>query len=155
MTTKVVMRKIGRGLVAEDQTSRDFLAAIKNGTEVTVQIKAPRNPVHHRLFMKLLSMIVEAGAWPYDVDSLLIWCKFRLGHVKRFSVGNRTFTVPKSIAFEEMGQPEFKKFFDRAIFYLCEEIIGTEDWESLRNEVLDACRDRRLDSQEQAYRDGR
>ena len=149
----IILRKEGRVLVAEDARSIGRLAKIKDGKEVLVEVTTPRNPKHQRLFEVLITKVAESGAWELSREALRDWCKFRTGHVNKFEIDGKLWVTPKSISPASMTQADFKEFFDRAIFYICREILGTDEWDTLRNEVEEACRDRRLDGQEQAFQE--
>ena len=145
--TKAVFRKNGYGLWAMCDESRKVMASIKDQKEVMVSVHAPRNPKHHRMFFALLNKVVESGAWgdgneeeygiDGSVDSLLLWVKFRLAHVDMVVVNGVRKYAPRSINFESMSQDKFRPFFDRAVYYLCSDIIGTDDWEKVRDEIVE------------------
>src|ERR1700722_14432479 len=59
-TTKIVMTKRGAGiLIAADEDARTVLDRIKDGADVMVEVRRPRNVRFHRLFFKLLDLIVD------------------------------------------------------------------------------------------------
>ena len=149
---KIVMRKQGRGLYAEDRAALEALEGIKDGRDVVVMVKKARNPKHTRLFEVLVSKVADSGAWDYDRESLRDWLKLRVGHVYKYYVGDKLVVRSKSLSEESMGQAEFKAFFDRAIWYMANEILGDEEWENLRREVLESTIDRRLESYERMRR---
>lgn len=119
---KAVFRKNGHGLYALCDASREALASIKDGRDVMVEVRAARNPAHHRKFFAMLKKVIDAGCWDYDQDALLDWVKFRVGHVNKVVVNGKLYVTPKSIAFESMDQPTFQKFYERAVYHLCAEI---------------------------------
>lgn len=124
--TKAVFRKNGHALYALCDASRDLLSALKDGKDVMVEVRAARNPAHHRKFFVMLQKVIDAGCWEYDLDALLDWVKFRVGHVNKVVVNGKLYVTPKSIAFESMDQASFQKFYERAVYYLCAEIAGPE-----------------------------
>lgn len=134
--TKALFRKSAAGLFPTDDESRELLRSIKEGAEVMVTAKVPRNPKHHRLLFKMLQKVAESGAWDYDVDALLEWVKHRVGHVRVIEVAGKRYVRTKSINFESMGQTEFRKFFERAVFYISTEILGAQDWKQLHDEFV-------------------
>ena len=135
--TKAVFFKNGRGLWAQCAESQKLLASIKDNKEVIVEVRAARNPKHHRLFFALLQKVCDSGAWDYDKDMLLEWVKHRTGHIRMIEVNGRRIYTSKSIAFESMGQDKFRDFFNRAVFYLCTEILKEQDWQAVRDEIWD------------------
>lgn len=124
--TKCAFLKNGRGLWAHTEQAQELLARLKDNREVMVEVRAARHPKHHRLFFKMLQMVIEAGSWDYDIDALLDWVKFRVGHVNRVEVNGKIYVTPKSIAFESMDQQAFQKFYERAVHRICSELAGPE-----------------------------
>lgn len=151
-SNKVVMRRKGQALIAEDGLAIALMKKIQDGKEVLVEIITPRNPKHQRLFEVLINKICESGAWDLGRDALRDWCKLRTGHVNKYVIDGKLWVVPKSISPASMTQAEFKDFFDRSIFYICKEIIGTNEWTDIRNEIEEACRDRRYNGQDAMMR---
>src|SRR5690606_1964863 len=94
-----------------------MLQAMQAGKQVMVNVHAPRNPRHHRLLFAIYQKLVDGGVWEGDQDSFLDWCKYGTGHVRSSidHMGNMHY-VPKSIAFESMGQDKFARFFDRVCY---------------------------------------
>lgn len=149
MTSKAVFMKNGRGLWAQCEASQEILAAIKDGTEVVVSVKAPRNPQFLRLYWACLGDIAKSGAWEWDDDLLDEWIKRRCGYVKVFDVNGQRIVKTRSIAIESMGEDKFRKFFDRAMYYVFTEIIGDPEWERLKNEMVERVEGRYRDPREQ------
>lgn len=126
-------------LVPLDDDGRAAVAALKPGRAVLVTIRAPRNVRHHRLLFRLLSMVIDGGAWEGNRDSLLDYVKVESHHVR--TVISRRYGVvyiPKSIAFEAMAQDEFRAWFDRAVYVICHRLLDREDWEAVRDEIVAA-----------------
>lgn len=128
---------IGACLVPTSQEGLDQIEALKADKEVMVHLHAARNPKHHRMFFALLNKVIDGGAWDGDLDSLMDAVKIATGHVER-SIGldGKVFYKIKSISFESMPQDKFSRFFDRACFYVSTRLLGNEDWQALRDEVI-------------------
>lgn len=124
--SKAAFRKNGHGLWALDEQAQEVMRSIKDGKDVMVTVRASRNPAHHRLFFAMLQKVIDAGAWEYDIDSLLDWCKFKVGHVSVMEVAGKRYVTPKSIAFESMPQDKFQRFYERAVFHICNELAGPD-----------------------------
>lgn len=149
MPSKAVFRKNGRGLWAQCDASQEILNAIKDGADVMVSVHVARNPKHHRLFFAVLNEIAGSGAWPYDAEALLEWVKHRVGHVVVIEAAGRRIIRSKSINFESMPQDKFRAFFDRAIYFLCTEILGEAEWEQFRDDLVNRLEQRYRDPREQ------
>lgn len=124
--TKAVFRKSNGALIPASDDADEIMRSIKDGREVMVDVRAARNPSHHRKFMKMLSKVIEAGSWDYDQDKLLTWCKFKVGHVEVIEINGRRYVSPKSISFESMPQDKFQRFYERAVYHICHELAGPE-----------------------------
>jgi hypothetical protein len=115
---KIICRKVGRTLVPVDDEGFDALAKVREGRDVTVEFKTPRNPRHHRLFFAIIKFVQDhsermAGASPDQIKTAL---KLATGYVETYvdrETGEACY-VPKSIAWESCDQTEFAKFFDEA-----------------------------------------
>ena len=116
MTIKLVMRRSGFWLIPTDGIQEKCLHRLKQGKEVEVEIKQPRNPQHHRLFFALLNITQHQTEDFPSTDMLLTWLKIKLGHVDVMIWDEgKTYYVPKSISFASMDQDSFRDFFDRAL----------------------------------------
>lgn len=136
--TKAAFIERGGGLFPLDADGQEMVQAVK-GKRVMVSAHAPRNLQHHRLLFALLRRICEAGAWDGTEETLLEWLKIGTSLV-RTVVGpdGKVYYVPDSISFESMSQDKFRRFFDRAVYLICSRLLGREDWEWLRDEVVEA-----------------
>lgn len=130
--------KIGAYLVPTSQDGQEMLAAMKADKEVMVQVHVPRNARFHRMFFALLNHVIEGGAWEGDTDSLLDAIKIATGYVDRIiGMDGRVYYRPRSIKFESLPQDQFKRFFNRAVYYVSTRLLGSDDWEALRDEIIE------------------
>lgn len=111
----------GNSLVAADFAAEEFLAGIPQGREVTVTVRRPRSPKHHRWFFKLLREVVSNtdDRWANE-DDLLDDLKLACGHFTRranIMTGEIQY-VAKSINFASMSEDKFCRFKDRALYVL-------------------------------------
>lgn len=60
MTAIVLTKAAGGALIPLDQQAIDFLAKLKLGAGVTVEIKRHRNPAFHRKYFALLNLAFDA-----------------------------------------------------------------------------------------------
>ena len=120
-----------------DREGEEALAKIKNGQQVMVEVKQPRNPDHHRKFFALLNTVYENTEKFPSVDALLSVVKLMVGHCDTIISGKgEAFHHPKSINFASMGQTEFNEFYDKSLDAICERIMPGTTREELENEVL-------------------
>lgn len=116
--TKIVCRKRGRSLVPVDEDGIALFDKLKDGRDITVEIKVSRNPRHHRLFFAIIKFVQQHCEIMSDrsIDEIKDAVKLATGYVKRFVDTDtaQTFYVVKSISWESCDQIEFGAFFDAA-----------------------------------------
>jgi hypothetical protein len=136
----VVQTGKGRALFPVDTDGDDVLAALKLEKPVIVHVHAARNPGHHRMLFAVFDLLRDSGAWEADMDGLLEWMKYAT-HLVRTSIDHKgnVHVLPKSIAFESMAQDEFKRWFDRVIFVICQRLLPNYDggWQALRDSIIE------------------
>lgn len=130
----------GRVLVPVDDDGREQIGALRPDKPVIVHVHAARNPGHHRMLFAVFKLLQESGVWEADMDGLLEWMKYATNKVRTSIDHNgNAHIVPKSIAFESMPQDEFKRWFDRVIYVICERLLPDFDggWEALRDAIVE------------------
>jgi len=114
---------------------------------VVVTVHQPRNREHLAKYWSICSVVADADPAFDDRDDADHWVRVHIPWMHRsYEVVEadgevRTFIRVKSINVESMGEPEFKKFYDRAMT-LFSERIGM-DVEDLAREVWARNRQRR------------
>lgn len=122
---RLVLRKatlpgFGPALMPGDEAAYDDLARVPDKTWVRADVRQERSPQHHRyaqaLFSKTYALLPESVAkfYPHR-DNWIDTIKIEAGHreqIVRFD-GTVEFK-PKSIAFSEMDEMEFRDFMRRA-----------------------------------------
>lgn len=101
-------------LVPANAQEREALRVrkLKIGTIVRMEIFSVRHFKHHRLAMKVLQIVVDNSDTLHNVDQLLTILKIKMGYVETIiDDTGRTFYLPMSIAFDQMSQDEFEKFY--------------------------------------------
>jgi hypothetical protein len=140
MSTAVFAHEIINGthvLIPCDADGSEMLSAMKVGKQCHVEVHTPRNPSHHRMMFLLMKRIIDAGAWDGDDESLLTWLKYATGHVEtKVDHNGQVHYTPKSIKFSSLDQAGFRKFFDRAVWMMCNRLTHEEDWEAVRDEII-------------------
>lgn len=127
---------VGSVLVPIDPDGKQMVDGLQLGQEVMVTFWTTRNPVHHRLFFHLLNIVVENGAWDGSLDDLRRQILYRTGHVTTTILRDGGILVEiDSMKFTAMSQSKFKRFFDRAVYYISTKILGSPEWETVRDEV--------------------
>lgn len=130
-------RKRGKSLVAADVMADEFLDGIRDGAEVLVSVRRPRNPRHHRLLFALLRKVVENTEDWADEEELLGDLKLATGHVERRVnlLTGEAYAVPRSISYASMTQDQFRRWFNRAVHVLATDVLRVAP-QALLDEVL-------------------
>ncbi len=137
--TKAAFAKINGALVPMDADGREFMAALIEGKRVMVSVHVARNVRHHRLLFGLMKMLTDGGAWQGNAEDLLDYLKIAARLVKTVvGADGQVYHVPQSIAFESMDQVAFNRFFERAVYVVCERLLPAQNWEALRDEIIEA-----------------
>ena len=133
----MVKNQFGK-LSAEDDTAKAALAKIKNGEQVHVSIKKPRNVLFHRKFFALCQVVFENQERYDDFDAFRHELTMRAGwwdtHVH---VSGKISYIPKSISFAKMDETSFAEFYNKAIDAALEHFIPGTDKEGLEEAVID------------------
>ena len=131
---------VGSVLVPTDSRGRKLVQSLKQHKDkgVMIEVKAARNPKHHRLFFGLIGLVVENAREPITTDAVLNWIKYAVGHTLNvIDHLGETRTVPASISFEKMSQPDFSDFFDASIQAVCNGLLVGSDFKTVKQEVLE------------------
>jgi hypothetical protein len=125
----------GNSLVPADASAEEFLSELADGREVTVTIRKPRNPAHHRWFFALLRLVVSNSDDWSNEEELLDALKLATGHTeRRMTIDGNTYLAPRSISFAAMGEEAFKRFKARACYVLATKVLNVNP-EDLMREV--------------------
>jgi len=117
---KINVMKRGYELHPLGNDAIEKLSGIENG-EYLIDFRKDRNPQHHRLFFTMLQKAFENQERYDNIEDLLIEVKLKCGwYQEHITTKGKIVYIPKSIAFENMDQNEFKSFYDKAV-----NVIGT------------------------------
>lgn len=111
---------------------RRRLEVMKPGKWIRIEWSSPRNPAHHRKFFALLELIKENSETYNTVEKALIAVKLATGHFDLLAhpETGEIIQIPKSIAFENMEQEAFDKFYSAAIDAVLNVILRDMDRET-------------------------
>lgn len=111
-------------LVPADFVAEEWLDALPEGKEVLIDWRKPRHPENHRHFFAILRLAVEQIDSYDDTESLLDALKIACNHVRPvMKADGEMIFLPKSINFASVGEEEFKRFKNRAL-YILSRILG-------------------------------
>jgi len=138
---KVILMKRGASLVPTDEESADALAKIKDGKQVSVEIKRSRNPQMHRLYFALVRLVFDnlpddmAERYPTK-DQLHSAMKVSAGIYTPFKLADgREGFIPGSISFEKMDQAAFEAFWSKVCDAVAKYFLPGVTSKELRDEV--------------------
>lgn len=124
-------------LLPNSEDAVRVMGEVKEGKEFVIDLAPSRNPKHHRLFWAMLGEIVKSGAWEGTAETLNTWLKFKCHHVTVIVVDGKNMIIPKSIAFHKMSQDQFRRYFDRAVYFICKDLLGEAEWEKFRDDLVE------------------
>lgn len=111
----------------------------KNHKMVLAKVSEPRNLAHLRKFFAMIDVIYENQSH-YSKDELVNLCKIRAGHVVYCKTKDGIERWPSSISFAKLEQSKFNDFYDRAVDWVCAEVIPGLDKGCLSDEVANKLR---------------
>ena len=103
-------------LEAVDLETENVIGKLKEGETLKLTYKKVRNGTYHSKFFSMINLVFE-NQDKYDVmEDFLTEVKLRSGHYKtHVTLKGKMIYIPKSIAFDEMDQFDFEKFYEKAI----------------------------------------
>lgn len=123
MAAIILRKRLGGALEPIDDEGREVLSKIAAGDLVKADIKRPRNIHFHRKFFAMLKLVLDNQEAYKSTDDLLDVCKLRIGHVRVIQTKHGEVRVPASISFASMDESEFSQFYDKAVNWVCSEVI--------------------------------
>lgn len=109
-----VFRRRGLTAVPESPEGMEALLAIKDGTTFMADIRGARNPLQHKLFWKLCTVVADAE--DDDKDNVKKWLLRQINYIDvSFDPDGTMHIETKSIAFEKMEQAVFARLFNACI----------------------------------------
>jgi len=110
---KILCWKKGSHLIPMFDSDGEVLAEsrLKDGEAYQVEIKQPRNVMHHRKYFALLNLCLENQEQFENIEDLRYYLTCKAGYYKIVETDKGAFIIPKSIKFSEMDQTEFNRFY--------------------------------------------
>ena len=116
------MQRAPNGLRAMDEHGFQALSKIPEGVWLRVEVRQSRNLGMHRLFWGLCQEVAN-NLDGSNAEQVAAAIKIATGHCEYVKTKHGLVGLPKSIAFHNMDQTDFKEFFDQALDYICSEVI--------------------------------
>ncbi len=140
--TKAVYIKSGSGWAPDqnDEGAVRYFNRFKEGDAVLLDFSSPRSIQQHRLYWALVTIVLENTDGFFESkevasDSIKLACG--LYHITQVKFNGAVYEVktPDSISFGSASQEVFNPFFDKAINYICRDLMPGLDPLTLRQEA--------------------
>lgn len=149
---RTVILSTPRGIVGAtptDETAfRKFKARIlklksKPGEWLRIEFSSPRHLKHHRKFFALLQLIAENSEVYDTAEKALVAVKLCTGYADPLihPATGEVLMIPRSIAFENLGQEDFERFYEAALAAVSSHIVPhlrPEDRDRVLAEIVEA-----------------
>ena len=139
--TTVLCHRIGGALWPDDERSAEAIRKIPRHKSVAVRVLRERNHESLALYWRVLERVVEAtGRWRC-AEELHLVLKVATGRIEDITlITGRRVLVPESIAFDQMSQDEFQRYFDQAMRVICNEVFNGISIDELLDQATDVRR---------------
>jgi len=154
---KILCQVTSQGLVPMYEDDYEEKQRLKIGRVVEAEIKTPRNYLFHKKFAALvrltwenlperLQTMLNIRSW----DDMLTSIKLDLGYAHTIWYGNKEVVILDSIAFKNMDELEFERFYDRAVDVILALYLRGTSKEDLNREVEEKFKSRNYNEYFQA-----
>lgn len=135
---KLILRKLGTSLVAQDRNAVDDIAKIRDGDLVKCEVVKPRSIAHHRWFFALVRMVwdnCDTSRYPTE-DDLRAALTISAGHRIRIDLPNGEVAyMARSISFDKMDELQFREFTERCLDAIYTHFIPGLTSEAARQQI--------------------
>jgi hypothetical protein len=136
MSDEAPLMMVRRGSFLAPYTPFDSeqLEGFPAGRAMRVKLTQPRSVPHHRLYWAMLNKVCENldTIPPKTLHGLV---KLRCGYAIEVRTKSGVERIPGSIAFDKMTAPEFREFFERAVTFICEQVLPGLRSADLKREI--------------------
>jgi hypothetical protein len=117
-------RRVGGVLKPSSMATCRFMDGLKDGREVLVSVRTPRNILHHRKLFALLERTIENSDRWANKEVLLEDLKLATGlfTTRVSALSGMPYPVPASISFAAMDQKTFGEWYEKAVAVLAEHL---------------------------------
>ena len=117
---KAIFRKSMQGIFPTDEEGRRLIESMPKDALCKVEYIRKRNYENHKRFFKFLEVAFDNQDFYENPEELRIALQMASGHFSPLVIQDKhgnvtTHYIPKSIAFEEMEEPEFQELFKKCI----------------------------------------
>lgn len=139
MSRAAFIRK-GDGMFPLDDDGLAMVRAVQPGKAVMGEFKGARNPRQHRLFFALMKVLVDNTPAEWFMGDTEIARRAILTDTREFTLWVHPITGEvrqelNSMKYESMTQEHFNRFFNRALYVICNDYLKGADMDAVRQEV--------------------
>jgi hypothetical protein len=131
-----IFEKRGLSLIPIDDAGADLLGQYPDGKRVAVQVHAPVNEKHYRLWWALVNKLVKSGAWDQDREAFkdwILWQTKRVRSIADAETGQVFFAG--SLSIDAFTDEEWRDWFVLACEVICKKLLARNDHAWLRREL--------------------
>ena len=130
------------GLVPKYDSDREEFSRLKRNTDVLVEVGKKRNYEFHKKFFALLRLTydnfperMEDKLNVHSAEDLITRLKIDLGLYEVSHYENQSVIAPKSIAFDQMDETEFEKFYKMSVNHILKNYLKGVTNEQIEEEI--------------------
>ena len=118
-----------------DEAAELLMSKLRENELIAADVRRGRSLPHHRKFWKLMQIVADNQTHYADAEEVCTAFKFAVGHTAKLKTARGIVEYPLSISFAKMDQTAFEAFYDKAVHFLCSEVVPGLDSAALTTEV--------------------
>ncbi len=122
-------------LVPSNSDGEELLKKVKIGSELLVEFRQPRNLPWLKKYWVLCQMIAENLDGQHTKENIDTALRLGVHHTRRLRMSGVEYEIPESISFGSMKQPEWERFWDLVVQFVCEKVMPGIDSVTIENEI--------------------
>ena len=131
----ITVKKINNTLVPVYDSDLETMGKLKEGEVYSGNFKFARNYQFHKKFMALCKLGYEnSKSVNMPHKSYYKYAVMKAGYFETYQTPKGIMVLPKSIAFENMEEDEFREVYDRVLQFIADDIQA--DKHTIENELL-------------------
>lgn len=130
----ILVRRHGAALVGYADMDVELITRLDANADIQISVTNHRNVARHRLYWAILSIVAKNLPMPMRPERLHGAVKLMLGVSVLVSLPGQDFIIPGSIAFDAMGENEFRDFLDKFLDLVGERLLPGVDLAALETQ---------------------
>ena len=118
------IKKTDYGVIIKPVSGNDAdeLRKMKQNTQYKFDVKQPRNPRFHRLFMALMQLGYANQEQYNNFDHYRKVMIMKAGYYETIETSKGTIWLPLSISFDKMDESEFNEVYEKTLVVVAEQL---------------------------------